>query len=147
MFKFGFTAILALLLSACASFPSGMATQQLDHDYAFWIRDAKSSIALRTNRIDPASETVAALKQACAQGRLTQVVVWVGSQDQAETFKGTCVRVYAHDHPDLQFGQDVLLNDGVSLIRLGAVQAVNNDATRREYQVQTVLRQTGYRVF
>jgi hypothetical protein len=104
-----------------------------DSENAGWVRDAKATASLRTPRFFANTDVAKALLASCNQGRWAEVIVYAGGAAETNALRGSCVRVYVSDHPDLARGFDTLLLDGDTVVVEGNMVAVVNAKSRQEY--------------
>lgn len=151
----GLLVVSVMLMTGCASVDSG-ATSILktlvelnrplisshDSSNAMWVRDAKATVSLRTPMFFAQSEVARDLVRACKAGKWAEVIVYVGGAREVGALRGTCVKVYVSDNPDLSRGFDILLLDGDTVYTEGRMVAVVNRTSQQEYFYRQSLKKT-----
>ena len=122
------------------------AEAQTDVDMAHWVSRPYGIVSLRARSLESMPRTGDALRSACQAGRSVEVLVFGAPAQAAATLRGSCVRVYASDNPDMARSPSVLLLDGVKLVSQGHVLAASDRDVRQEYQFRQYVKASATRV-
>ena len=141
----------ALALAGCAALPNSDSRQLLryqlhDNTYAGWVDYATATVSLRAKRLEPGSMLMESLTKACKSRKHVEVLLWIGAANTAQSLQGSCVRVFLTTAPEVQYGPDVLLVDGDSLIIQGNLQDVRGRAAINEYRAQEMAKRNAQRL-
>lgn len=142
-----FLILATLWLTACSNIPvqkilAGDFEAPDDTNMATWVVNAKYSVQLRLARLDQHPRTVAALKARCSQAVMSNVIVPLTQASLAQTFRGSCVRVFLSDNPDMTTSSTAALVDMDTLVVDGHLFAVGGPKVRHEYEIQQYLKET-----
>lgn len=131
-------------LGGCSSAPSANqgTARSLDSRYAIWIDGAKGTVWARLQSFEPNSLMVASLLRACQSGKDVEVLVWAGAAQAVSSFKGSCLRIWITNHPDVARLPDTLLVDSDTLVIYGNLENFQGAGARNEYFAQANVKLT-----
>lgn len=140
----GLTALFTVtaLLTGCAAIPwhSSELERPFDKLEVGWVDRAQGSVWLRTGLYNPRSPLAAALQRACAAGKSVEILAWEGYASTLEGLKGSCIRVYVTNHPQVSKYPDTLLIDSDQLVIYGALSDFQGARARGEYEAQAFVK-------
>jgi hypothetical protein len=142
----------SLCLTACGSLAMSSVSAQpeerdYDSRYSIWVKGAKGTVWARLRTFSPDSVLVQSLEAKCRSGVPVEVLVWAGAEASVATMKGSCLRIWLTNHPDVARLPDTLLVDADTLVVYGNLEDFQGPRARNEYRMQALVKQKqAYRV-
>lgn len=148
--KFLACAFICFSLQGCASVGNAVqnaivyASQAIDSSVASAIDRSSNQVSLRSNSLDNRPATIAALKQACQNGRYVEVFLYQNTVNTGKDLKNSCVVVYASANAHL--AQQEVLMQGFQLYTSGQYASVSRQQLEQEIAFRNYLRNSSYRI-